>query len=223
MTAIHPDAEFNKTAKKMGTKARFDDPLFVCISHDERVNRISCDVYKCVRAREVCETLNIAFQLVLDEQKKKKGNPFQPLDDKREAIHGALFKRQIHRRDLMPVRPIGMGQFGEVYLAQQRVRKGTGDNASETCVRAVKLLRGAATADDRKEFLREAELMLELDHQNLVRLIGVAVQQRPWLCVLEYMRVSRFVNAYSFLTLQVRRLAGCGSDVQREEIHADPD
>jgi serine/threonine protein kinase len=66
-----------------------------------------------------------------------------------------------------------------------------GDNGSEVCVRAVKRLRGAATSDDRKEFLREAELMLDFDHQNLVRLIGVAVQQKPWLVVLEYMRVCR--------------------------------
>ena len=72
----------------------------------------------------------------------------------------------------------------------------SGDNGSDTSVRAVKLLRGAATADDRKEFLREAELMLELDHQNLVRIIGVAVQQRPWLVVLEYMRVCSIVELF---------------------------
>jgi hypothetical protein len=64
-----------------------------------------------------------------------------------------------------------------------------GDNGSQTCVRAVKLLRGAASAEDRQEFAREAELMLDFDHQNLVRLIGVSMQQRPWLVVLEYMRV----------------------------------
>ena len=37
--------------------------------------------------------------------------------------------------------------------------------------------------------MREAELMVDFDHQNLVRLIGVALQQRPWLVVLEFMRV----------------------------------
>ncbi len=41
------------------------------------------------------------------------------------------------------------------------------------------------------EFLREAEIMLEFNHPNLVQLIGVAVQQRPWLSVLEYMKVRR--------------------------------
>ena len=39
------------------------------------------------------------------------------------------------------------------------------------------------------EFLREAETMLALEHPNLVRLLGVAVQQRPWLCVIEFMLV----------------------------------
>ena len=43
--------------------------------------------------------------------------------------------------------------------------------------------------DVQEEFLRESELMLQFNHVNLVRLIGVAVQQRPWLCVLEYMEV----------------------------------
>ena len=32
--------------------------------------------------------------------------------------------------------------------------------------------------------------MLEFDNENLLTLIGVAVQQRPWLSVLEYMEVS---------------------------------
>lgn len=30
--------------------------------------------------------------------------------------------------------------------------------------------------------------MLQFDHPNLVNLVGVAVQQRPWLAVLEFMR-----------------------------------
>jgi len=31
--------------------------------------------------------------------------------------------------------------------------------------------------------------MVELGHQNLVQLLGVAVQQRPWLVVLEFIKV----------------------------------
>ncbi len=53
------------------------------------------------------------------------------------------------------------------------------------------MLHTNAGAGDRAEFLREAESMLEFDHPNLVRLVGVAVQQRPWLCVLEFMRFGK--------------------------------
>ena len=37
--------------------------------------------------------------------------------------------------------------------------------------------------------------MLALEHPNLVRMIGVAVQQRPWLVVIEYMPVCRLSDA----------------------------
>ena len=29
--------------------------------------------------------------------------------------------------------------------------------------------------------------MLQMQHPNVVRMIGVAIQQKPWLCVLEFM------------------------------------
>ncbi len=83
-----------------------------------------------------------------------------------------------------------MGQFGEVYLADQIVKEGQGDNGTNAIRRAVKMLRNSATTADKTEFLREAETMLEFDHPNLVRLVGVAVQQRPWLTVIEYMEVA---------------------------------
>ena len=42
----------------------------------------------------------------------------------RETPPGNLFKRQVHRRDLLPRKPIGAGQFGQVYLAEQTVEGG---------------------------------------------------------------------------------------------------
>jgi hypothetical protein len=48
------------------------------------------------------------------------------------------------------------------------------------------MLRSGASAQDREEFLREAETMLALGStDNVVGLVGVAVRQRPWLAVLE--------------------------------------
>jgi len=53
-------------------------------------------------------------------------------------------------------------------------------------VRAVKMLKGAATPEAKEEFMKEAETMLHFDHDNVTTIQGVAVQQAPWLYVLEY-------------------------------------
>lgn len=104
--------------------------------------------------RELCQTINVAFGIALEESRRKKHNPFAAISQKREAVKGEMFRRQIHRRDLQPIRVLGMGQFGEVYLAHQTVRAGAGENGSNYVHRAVKLLRDAATAADRVRLRR---------------------------------------------------------------------
>lgn len=37
--------------------------------------------------------------------------------------------------------------------------------------------------------------MIDLNHPNIVQLVGVAVQQRPWLTVLEFIEVSSTKHA----------------------------
>jgi serine/threonine protein kinase len=51
---------------------------------------------------------------------------------------------------------------------------------------AVKMLKDGATDDDKQEFYNEAEMMVRFNHENCVRMIGVALQQRPWLMVIEF-------------------------------------
>lgn len=92
----------------------------------------------------------------------------------------SLFKRQIHRRDLTPEKVLGAGQFGKVYRAHMKAYK----NFPEGTV-AVKVLKDVKSNTDRNEFIHEAEVMLETDHPNLVNMLGVAVQQRPWLMALD--------------------------------------
>lgn len=113
-----------------------------------------------------------------------KSNPFAaPPNEPREAVHGALRKLQIHRSDLSAEKMLGSGQFGEVYLAFQS--DGDGSNPTK---RAVKMLKGSATRDAKKEFVRECDMMIEAGkHRNLVQMVGVALQQSPWLCVLEFL------------------------------------
>eukprot|EP00039_Didymoeca_costata_P029309 m.24064 g.24064 ORF g.24064 m.24064 type:complete len:689 (-) comp7574_c0_seq1:69-2135(-) len=144
------------------------------------------------------------------------GDPFYaPKTAPREVPTGNLFNMQIHRGDLKALEVIGAGQFGAVYLATQRMRKcpyagcpmlkaidghlkrhmadckyktasDPGPIEYETVTRAVKMLKGAATREAKQEFFAEANTMLMFDHPNVTNIMGVAVQQAPWLYVLEY-------------------------------------
>ena len=49
-------------------------------------------------------------------------DPFAVTDPAREPVHGELFRKQIHRRELKSIRTIGSGQFGEVFLATQQTQ-----------------------------------------------------------------------------------------------------
>ena len=49
------------------------------------------------------------------------------------------------------------------------------------------MLKGQADKKAKEEFMRECNMMLEIgEHPNVVQMVGVAVQQVPWLCVLEF-------------------------------------
>lgn len=159
---------------------------FAYIFRDDRVQRIDCVIFNAAPgvANNICISMQEVQRRAEAEQQRIQ-NPFAVTDPRREPVRGELFARQIHRADLAAVRAIGAGQFGEVYLARQALKLAAGPIQLE---RAVKLLRNAATPNDKNNFLREAEVMLGLQHTNLVQLVGVAVQQRPWLMVVEYMR-----------------------------------
>ncbi|EGD74912.1 TK/HMTK protein kinase [Salpingoeca rosetta] len=145
------------------------------------------------RAFDIATSFGDAFAAFKEEVAKTGGNPFQPVGE-REAPPGALFKKQVHRVDLRPVKAIGAGQFGQVYLAWQTVADGQGEDGGNMVRRAVKMLRGGASNDDKEEFIKEATIMLDLEHDNLVTLIGVAMQQRPWLMVLEFLEYGDLRN-----------------------------
>jgi hypothetical protein len=88
-----------------------------------------------------------AFKFLAAQDQERGNDPFAVIDPKREAVRGELYKKQIHRADLTAIKQIGAGQFGDVYLAHQSVRTPHG---IRPIPRAVKLLRGAASADDKE-------------------------------------------------------------------------
>jgi len=77
-------------------------------------------------------------------------------------------------------------EYGEVFLGLQSavVRDKAGKSTKIRVPRAVKMASNEQMKDD---FVREALIMLQLgDHDNIVRMVGVAVQQSPWLVFLFY-------------------------------------
>ncbi|XP_043939097.1 epithelial discoidin domain-containing receptor 1 isoform X2 [Protopterus annectens] len=89
---------------------------------------------------------------------------------------------------------LGEGQFGEVHLCEIdnpqdlpvlefpfNIRKG------RPLMVAVKILRTDATKNARNDFLKEVKIMSRLKDPNIIRLLGVCVQDDPLCMITEYM------------------------------------
>ncbi|KAL2098506.1 hypothetical protein ACEWY4_004986 [Coilia grayii] len=96
--------------------------------------------------------------------------------------------------DTLPVFPrdrlklqrlLGSGAFGEVY---EGVATGVPsvNQTSDTRV-AVKTLKKGATDDEKSDFLKEAHLMSQFAHPNILRLLGVCLLNEPQYLILELM------------------------------------
>ena len=97
------------------------------------------------------------------------------------------------REQLVFKAKIGVGQFGEVHIAEanglDEIYGNLGHSNSwglpDTAMVAVKLLKSVGSEVE-KEFMKEVEVMSTLKDENVVRLLGVC-HEHPKLMVLEYM------------------------------------
>ncbi|EYB81508.1 hypothetical protein Y032_0381g357 [Ancylostoma ceylanicum] len=76
---------------------------------------------------------------------------------------------------------LGHGEFGEVFKGSLTV--GLFTKPIEVAVKTLK--EGSLSSDDRVTFLREANVMLKLQHKYVIRLYGVATQKEPIMIVME--------------------------------------
>ena len=130
---------------------------------------------------------------------------------------------------------LGAGQFGTVYLANlSNDFAGFDDDNEEDRQVAVKLLRSESSDSDVAEFRYECEVMCDLVHPNVVRLLGVCFEQRPWLAVLEMMNYGDLrtvmrtcvqkrvgVTLLEKLVLIEQALAGMVYIAERGYVHMD--
>ena len=76
---------------------------------------------------------------------------------------------------------LGSGEFGTVHL-------GLWSNGSDVPLQvAVKTLNSKCSESDRVKFLREAAIMGQFVHNNVVQLHGVVTEEENMMIVLEYM------------------------------------
>ena len=81
------------------------------------------------------------------------------------------------------IRQIGQGNFGIVFHAKA---EGVLEDEKMTEV-AVKTMKDEGSTEGLEDFIREAKLMFGFDHQNIVKIFGVSVDELPYYLIFEYM------------------------------------
>ncbi|XP_064182889.1 ephrin type-A receptor 6-like isoform X1 [Anguilla rostrata] len=100
-------------------------------------------------------------------------------EDPAQAVHE--FAKEIDPTRIRIERVIGAGEFGEVCSGRLRC-----PGKREIPV-AIKTLKGGYVERQRRDFLREASIMGQFDHPNIIRLEGVVTKSQPAMIVVEFM------------------------------------
>ncbi|KAK0157842.1 hypothetical protein PV328_011532 [Microctonus aethiopoides] len=100
--------------------------------------------------------------------------------DPRQTTCG-LDKWEIPRERVVINRKIGEGAFGTVYGGE------TFFPEKGWLAVAVKTLKNGSTTDEKLDFLSEVEVMKRFEHKNIIKLLGVCIQNAPVLTVMEFM------------------------------------
>ncbi|KFM69805.1 Tyrosine-protein kinase transmembrane receptor Ror2, partial [Stegodyphus mimosarum] len=98
-------------------------------------------------------------------------------------LHPKLESLEYPRNDIIYIRDIGQGAFGRVFQAKA---PGLVKGEDFTMI-AVKMLKDEASDDLQSDFEREACLMAEFDHPNIVKLLGVCAIGKPMCLLFEFM------------------------------------
>uniref|UniRef100_A0A914Q045 receptor protein-tyrosine kinase n=1 Tax=Panagrolaimus davidi TaxID=227884 RepID=A0A914Q045_9BILA len=103
-------------------------------------------------------------------------------ENPREALEE--FANDIDPKLIQVFRQIGIGEFGEVCCGRLLVDGAYGAVAQ---VVAVKTLLPGSSEKAKADFLTEASIMGQFDHENVIHLIGVVTKSEPVMIITEYM------------------------------------
>ncbi|RUS85750.1 hypothetical protein EGW08_006464, partial [Elysia chlorotica] len=120
------------------------------------------------------------------------------------------------RNDLTLENILGEGEFGQVVRAQAKNLNGHGS----TTVVAVKMLKPEASGTEYQDLASEFQLMKEVDHPNVVKLLGVCSHKGPLYLIVEY---CEFGSLRSFLRASQFRNKGSWDDKKRRLDNEEPE
>eukprot|EP00052_Salpingoeca_macrocollata_P009193 m.72633 g.72633 ORF g.72633 m.72633 type:complete len:838 (+) comp16979_c0_seq2:149-2662(+) len=157
--------------------------LFACISHNAHLERSVCYLFSCgeEQADAICQILGAAARAYA-ESRTQDASPFDAVPNSSNPsveVPRGLLAKELPRDYIVPVKPLGLGQFGRVFLATLAVQGETEEQFT------VRILRSSSESESR-DFCNSALNMVALDHPNIVRLIGVCMMQQPWMTITEF-------------------------------------
>lgn len=133
-------------------------------------------------------------------------------------LNPKLEKLEFPRNDIIFMKDLGQGAFGRVFQAKAPgLIKG-----EEFTLVAVKMLKEEASADLLGDFEREACLLAEFDHPNIVKLLGVCAVGKPMCLLFEYMGrgdLNEFLRSCSPSNYIVRSTDGSGDFFKDVRLH----
>ncbi|KAH0822359.1 hypothetical protein GEV33_000432 [Tenebrio molitor] len=124
------------------------------------------------------------------------------------TLNPKLEKLEFPRNDIIYIKDLGQGAFGRVFQAKA---PGLVSGEEFTLV-AVKMLKDDASEDMQDDFEKEACLLAEFDHPNIVKLLGVCAIGRPMCLLFEYMgkgdlneflRYTHHIPKYTYIVYRV--------------------
>ena len=138
------------------------------------------------------------------ENVKKNLLPLSPLYDAQTNFRNKGQIRFVTKENVMEIRTLGQGQFGQIMLATTRnlspmdILIGTSNDRSKSILVALKKLNPNADLSQREAFEKEVKFTARLKHPNVVCLLAVCDTVEPFM-MLEYMENG---DLYGFLKLQ---------------------
>ncbi|CAH8662101.1 unnamed protein product [Schistosoma bovis] len=113
-------------------------------------------------------------------------------------VHAPNLNKLVHRRRLLSLTT--SERLGLVSSSSQEIENTidvqSSSDESNNCIAVLKMIQGGSNLKAEANFLREAEILVELQHRNIIQLLGVCIPLEPLSLLIEYMPFGDF---YSFL------------------------